>query len=323
MAHPLQRLLQGEKEAMIAPQAYTATYRAQGDDRTAGYMPVFGEKKGDEAAHFSGLVDEASKSGESTATADAQEKFSHHFSFIDFIKGIIDIINPLQHIPVISTIYRHITGDEISPMARIAGDALYGGPIGAAVAVANVAVESKTGKDIGENMLAMISPDKPETQVAAAFEGTQVADTSTKITRMQDIVWNTASDTGAENAKLAMLAPPKSSLVKRTEFSDTPGPAPTKLSYRTGLTGNEPAAYSYKEGKVHNLKTGNVPGAGSRPPLGTMNVKPGLHPQEAPAAAGENRSAPPELIAQKMLAGLDQYRAMKSQQIQQGTYAAF
>ncbi len=205
-------------------------------------------------------------------------------------------------------------------MARIAGDALYGGPIGAAVAVANVAVESKTGKDIGENMMAMISPDKPAAE-------TQLASAETKATRLEDIVWNAAPDAGAENARVAMLTPPKTSLItspmNRTEFSDTPGPAPTKLSYRTGLTGNEPAAYSYKEGKVHNLKTGNVPGAGSRPPLGTMKVKPALHTQEAPADAGENRSAPPELIAQKMLSGLDQYRAMKSQQMQQGTYAAF
>ena len=42
---------------------------------------------------------------------------------------IIDVINPLQHIPVVSTIYWELTGDKISPAARMAGGALFGGPI--------------------------------------------------------------------------------------------------------------------------------------------------------------------------------------------------
>ncbi|MGE3769811.1 MAG: hypothetical protein AB7G06_02540 [Bdellovibrionales bacterium] len=45
-------------------------------------------------------------------------------------EDIIDIINPLQHIPVISSIYRAVTGDEASVGAQVAGGALYGGPIG-------------------------------------------------------------------------------------------------------------------------------------------------------------------------------------------------
>ena len=62
---------------------------------------------------------------------------------------ILDLINPLQHIPVVSTIYRAITGDEISPGARIAGGALFGGPIGLALAAVNAVVETATGEDIG------------------------------------------------------------------------------------------------------------------------------------------------------------------------------
>ena len=38
-------------------------------------------------------------------------------TFLDFL----DIINPLQHIPLVSTIYRKITGDTIDPASRIAG----------------------------------------------------------------------------------------------------------------------------------------------------------------------------------------------------------
>ena len=78
---------------------------------------------------------------------------------------IIDIINPLQHIPVISTLYRKLTGDEIGQVPRIAGDTLYGGVFGSFVsglvsAVANVVVEALTGKDIGEHFMAAASPDE-------------------------------------------------------------------------------------------------------------------------------------------------------------------
>ena len=51
---------------------------------------------------------------------------------------VIDVINPLHHIPVIGTIYRKLTGDTIDPAIRVAGGALFGGPIGAAFSVAAV-----------------------------------------------------------------------------------------------------------------------------------------------------------------------------------------
>ena len=34
---------------------------------------------------------------------------------------VLDIVNPLHHIPVVSTVYRMITGDEIGMGARMAG----------------------------------------------------------------------------------------------------------------------------------------------------------------------------------------------------------
>src|SRR3546814_5076837 len=73
------------------------------------------------------------------------------FSFGDFL----DIINPLQHIPIVSTIYRAITGDTIQPGSRIAGDTLFGGPIGLVGGVIDAMVQESTGKDIGQQALAM------------------------------------------------------------------------------------------------------------------------------------------------------------------------
>jgi hypothetical protein len=75
------------------------------------------------------------------------------FGFADFL----DVINPLQHIPVISTVYRELTGDQISPTARAMGGALYGGPVGLVAALANSFSEAETGRDLGGNAVAMVS----------------------------------------------------------------------------------------------------------------------------------------------------------------------
>jgi hypothetical protein len=56
-------------------------------------------------------------------------------------RDVLDLINPLQHIPIIGNIYRSLTGDLAAPAIRVAGGALFGGPLGAAFAAANVAMK--------------------------------------------------------------------------------------------------------------------------------------------------------------------------------------
>ena len=70
------------------------------------------------------------------------------------LADLVDVINPLQHIPVISSIYRAITGDEISPAARLAGGALFGGPVGLAGAYISGVVEDVTDTSLGEVIVA-------------------------------------------------------------------------------------------------------------------------------------------------------------------------
>ncbi|NVK18672.1 MAG: hypothetical protein HWE30_08260 [Methylocystaceae bacterium] len=77
-------------------------------------------------------------------------------SFWDFV----DMINPLQHIPVVSTAYREMTGDEIDPGSRLAGGTLYGGPLGLAASTFNVILEHNTGKDVGEHVVAWFDGDE-------------------------------------------------------------------------------------------------------------------------------------------------------------------
>ena len=86
------------------------------------------------------------------------------FSFHD----ILDAINPLQHLPIIATIYRHLTHDTIGNAARVVGDAIYGGPIGLVMSLANVYEVDKTGKDIPDHLLAMVEGSKTKPAAAPA-----------------------------------------------------------------------------------------------------------------------------------------------------------
>ncbi|MCB9965317.1 MAG: hypothetical protein H6855_04460 [Rhodospirillales bacterium] len=61
---------------------------------------------------------------------------------------LIDIVNPLQHIPVVNTLYRHLTGDDIRGSGKVLGGALFAGPLGAAGSMVNLIVEHETGKDL-------------------------------------------------------------------------------------------------------------------------------------------------------------------------------
>ena len=65
---------------------------------------------------------------------------------------MIDIVNPLQHLPVVGTLYRKWTGDEIRPLPKMIGDTAYGGPMGLASSVADYGFQQITGKDFGDTI---------------------------------------------------------------------------------------------------------------------------------------------------------------------------
>ena len=50
------------------------------------------------------------------------------------LDDVLDAINPLQHLPIISTLYRAITGDHIDTVPNMVGGAIYGGVLGFALA---------------------------------------------------------------------------------------------------------------------------------------------------------------------------------------------
>ncbi len=226
------------------------------------------------------------------------------WSFWDFL----DIINPLQHLPVISVIYRNLTGDEISAPARIIGDGLYGGPIGLASGVVNAAVEDATGRDIGGNLIAMVTGEDDsvttETSVAAMTEELNKIEPAAGTPRAE-ITWKTER---IETPQTGLPQPP----------------APTPIANRKGdagmtaqLAGAERPSVDARgipEGTL-NTNSGEGPLQPSRAPVshtgqGYVDSPGFLSLHEAPAEAGGTGDSP-GLIAQKMMNALDQYGAMQ------------
>ncbi len=93
------------------------------------------------------------------------------FGFAD----LIDMANPLQHIPLVGHAYREITGDEIHPIGQIIGGALYGGILGAATGLTNTIMIEETGDDIAGNALsAFNAPLSPQPAEATVLEPTPI-----------------------------------------------------------------------------------------------------------------------------------------------------
>jgi hypothetical protein len=83
------------------------------------------------------------------AAAAASKPAKHDFTFGDFLS----LINPLQHLPVVSTLYRAISGDTIKAPEKIMGDTLYGGPLSGLSAIADTIYQQQTGKSFGDTVL--------------------------------------------------------------------------------------------------------------------------------------------------------------------------
>ncbi|QJE74170.1 hypothetical protein HHL28_14735 [Aerophototrophica crusticola] len=72
---------------------------------------------------------------------------------------LLDVVNPLQHIPLVNKAYQAITGDTIKPAAQMAGSALFFGPIGLAVAAADQALAHHTGNDAVGHLASVVGID--------------------------------------------------------------------------------------------------------------------------------------------------------------------
>lgn len=76
--------------------------------------------------------------------------------------SLLSVVNPLQHLPVVGMIYRAATGDDIPPAFKIAGSALFGGPIGVLGTVLGCLLEE----------IMRIGPDTSRPAAPAGFAAT-------------------------------------------------------------------------------------------------------------------------------------------------------
>ena len=123
------------------------------------------------------------RDNEDTRAGIAEGKFS--------FKTILDTINPLQHIPGVSALYRELTGETIGPAARMAGGALFGGAIGFVVSAVNAVVEGLSGKDLTGHLLSLAnSPAQgsaalPKSKSAESYR--QTAENISRINQMNRV----------------------------------------------------------------------------------------------------------------------------------------
>jgi len=277
---------------MIGPNAYNASFYTMAEPPLAGRKAAVADAAA--AADFARILNQAAPVN-STAAPEGGDG-----SFLGFVKTVIDAVNPLQHIPLVGALYRHMTGDEINPAARLAGDALYGGPIGAALAAVDIAWQKTTGRDMGETMIAALTKDKGKNPADPAAAVAMVARNlndqvlpAAGDAQTAGIIWSTPADTylSATNSRLSSTLPLLRS-VGTNEEEPAPQPTPTHAP------------------PVHQAKDTVVP-LRSPPAASKADPTTVLQPQEAPAAASR-MDVPPALIAVKMMEALDKYQQMKS-----------
>ncbi|CAO3415951.1 hypothetical protein [Azospirillum endophyticum] len=267
-------------------------------------------------------------------------------SFWDFL----DIINPLQHIPIVSTVYREITGDTIQPSMRIMGDMLYGGVIGGMASIANAVIEQSTGKDLGETVMASLGlgggdhpaaatavadasggpassgspaePQRPQQEPAGGLAAALAAGKPAELTSG----FSPASATG-QPVRLAAAGAADAAPVLTAQLAAGAVPHPSKMPARdTPLASSALAKHSVPRyaAPVPGAVTASARAAGAA--ANGVQTQPGGQPATQPSqptdAASASGRAPvtPDMLSETMMRNLAKYeQSRKAAQTASGT----
>jgi|GEM_PF-3374204 hypothetical protein len=161
---------------------------------------------------------------------EAVDVASQTMSFDD----VVDMINPLQHIPAISTIYRALADEAINPVSRIVGDTLYGGITGLASAglsaigavTDEVVAANNDGQSASKTIVAALfgSGDDQTTQIASAYSGTGTVQASVQPPVAAIAASGTAASSnngGIPLAGVSSSAPPSPTAVLQASAAQT------------------------------------------------------------------------------------------------------
>lgn len=84
-------------------------------------------------------------------------------------RDVLDAVNPLNHIPIVSDIFQSATGHQPSTASQLAGGTLIGGPVGFVASLATSIFEAATGNSPAKALYAALAGEET-TQVASLAE---------------------------------------------------------------------------------------------------------------------------------------------------------
>ena len=222
---------------------------------------------------------------------------------------ILDLFNPLQHIPIVSSIYRAITGDEISGPAKVMGGALFGGPLGFVAGMVDAISSQAAGGDLGEMTFAAMFGGEDQGQATALAMADPIG------------AQPTPSLVAAFAPMPAVQAEPAAyAAVPRTPVSPAPVTPASINSAQIRSTPEIPAGGQPLTGDAAlqalaaDLRGPGVSSlAAVRPPDSTMSPRVGTAGTEARFMA----PPPANDFAAQMLAGLDKYKSLAAERAQE------
>jgi hypothetical protein len=199
------------------------------------------------------------------------------FTFAD----LLDLINPLQHIPVVSTIYREVTGDEIAPAAKFIGSTLLGGVPGLAVATLNSVLEDTTGMDIGEMAMAALTAEDGATATTSIASAADKPPARLAAAAQMPLTPQNAAATGADENAVA-AAQMMNFFTPRVSGTAAPIPGPGAIQNKMF----RPQASL----QMAALQSAAAPAAASAAPL-PPEQRPAIKPPLAPSNTSDKMSA--------------------------------
>ena len=90
--------------------------------------------------------------------------------------------------------YRNVTGDALSSLAKLTGSALFFGPLGLKIAAADVAVQAITGSSVEQHILSLFDSDSAQGDAAPSVEQ-QIADSAPEKNAPQTVSKTLPQDT--------------------------------------------------------------------------------------------------------------------------------
>jgi len=246
-----------------------------------------------------------------------------NFSFFD----LVDLVNPLQHIPVVGTMYRELTGDTIKPEIQVAGSIGYGLTTGSLLVslvtgIASAIMEQSSGKEPLVQVADALFEDKVDTGSPLTEDKIVLAETQEEATpmTMNPIQLVQASKVlqpidneqiAAQNAApdvAAIVAPTSVASVQQTK----PKMATSALMSPTGglrvghVIHMNPSLRTSAPTAVAAKTATDVP-PGSKADLDKATLGALIHAQAKAHEAGQ--ALPSELVQDMMTMALDKYKA--------------